>query len=440
MDMKTFKRAVFLSMVFGMAALPGAGFAYDAAPEAKRPVQATGDQSKNKDFALMARPAEECIRRMMYSSEGINKADVAFFRGYGLKGLDAVLGAMAQHPENHNLKTAADMVAQQKNAADSRLFWHTDLKSALAAAQKENKPILYLRLLGNLTDEYSCANSRYFRTVLYADPSVSARLRDRYVLVWESERPVPVMTIDFGDGRKVKQTITGNSVHYVLTKEGVVMDAMPGLYSPQAFLSVLDSTRIYERYGAEAYHTRVRDSLLRDGGTQVNNAMGVQEAAPAREAAVAMANTQSKAKAEMPMLRALSPEYAAKLADAIKDARWEAWEKVGADRPVKLSKESVAVIARQIKTTETPQADLEAVVRKLERNIATETARNEYVMRRQVHEWFLEKEPVKDLNALNTRVYADLFLTPKTDPWLGLVDPEAYTGLTVRGSITRKGS
>jgi hypothetical protein len=70
------------------------------------------------------------------------------------------------------------------------------------------KPILSLRLLGKLTDEFSCANSRFFRTVLYPNDEVSAVLRDRFVLHWRSVRPVPTVTIDFGDGRKLERTLT----------------------------------------------------------------------------------------------------------------------------------------------------------------------------------------------------------------------------------------
>lgn len=62
--------------------------------------------------------------------------------------------------------------------------------------------------------------ARFFRTTLYANTEVSAYLRQHYVLHWSSERPVPVATIDFGDGRKVTRTITGNSIHYVLDAEG----------------------------------------------------------------------------------------------------------------------------------------------------------------------------------------------------------------------------
>jgi hypothetical protein len=129
-----------------------------------------------------------------------------------------------------------DQVGKQKYCSRSRLFWHTDLEAAKAAAKASGKPILSLRLLGNLDEEFSCANSRFFRTTLYANAEISAALRSNYVLHWKSVRPVPKVTIDFGDGRKLERTLTGNSIHYILTPDGEVVDALPGLYGPKAFL------------------------------------------------------------------------------------------------------------------------------------------------------------------------------------------------------------
>jgi len=40
-----------------------------------------------------------------------------------------------------------------------------------------------------------------------------------------------------------------------------------------------------------------------------------------------------------------------------------------------------------------------------------------------------------DVNKLNTKVYAELFLTPATDPWLGLYSAEVYTALDGGGII-----
>jgi hypothetical protein len=120
------------------------------------------------------------------------------------------------------------------------LFWYTDLDQAKAAAKREGKPILSLRLLGKLTDEYSCANSRFFRTTLYSNAEISKALGERFILHWKSVRPAPKVTIDFGDGRKLERTLTGNSIHYVLDGDGQVIDALPGLYGPTAFLRELE--------------------------------------------------------------------------------------------------------------------------------------------------------------------------------------------------------
>src|SRR6187551_2404363 len=106
----------------------------------------------------------------------------------------------------------------------SSLTWFTDLDRALAQARRDRKPILSLRLLGRLDEELSCANSRFFRKSLYPDPQINRMLREQFVLHWESVRPVPLVTIDFGDGRRVVRTLTGNSAHLVLDWRGRPVD------------------------------------------------------------------------------------------------------------------------------------------------------------------------------------------------------------------------
>ena len=93
-------------------------------------------------------------------------------------------------------------------------------------------------MLGRLDDPLSCANSRFFRIALYADPRVSDRLRREFVLHWSEERAAPRIKIDYGDGRVIERTITGNSVHYALDAEGRPVDALPGLMSPAAFVCI----------------------------------------------------------------------------------------------------------------------------------------------------------------------------------------------------------
>jgi len=122
----------------------------------------------------------------------------------------------------------------------SGLTWFTDFTAAVAEARRTQRPILSLRLLGRLDEELSCANSRMFRRLLYPEARINRMLRERYVLHWESLRPVPIVTIDFGDGRRLVRTLTGNSVHLVLDTHGRPVDAMPGLVTPDVFVQWLE--------------------------------------------------------------------------------------------------------------------------------------------------------------------------------------------------------
>ena len=78
---------------------------------------------------------------------------------------------------------ALDTVAMQKDAYAAKLFWFTDLEKAEAEAEKSQKPILSLRLLGNLNEEFSCANSRFFRATLYPNARISEYLQKNYICI-----------------------------------------------------------------------------------------------------------------------------------------------------------------------------------------------------------------------------------------------------------------
>jgi hypothetical protein len=160
------------------------------------------------------------------------------FRSMGRPGLDAFLkhhGAAASRE--------LDRVCAQKDAHTSFLYWHTDLGAAVADARRAQRPILSLRLLGRLDEELSCANSRFFRKLLYPHPTINRMLRERFVLHWHSVRPVPRVTLDFGDGRRLVRTLTGNSVHLVLDSHGRPVDALPGLFAREAFAELLAGRR-----------------------------------------------------------------------------------------------------------------------------------------------------------------------------------------------------
>jgi hypothetical protein len=75
--------------------------------------------------------------------------------------------------------------------------------------------------------------------------------------------------------------------------------------------------------------------------------------------------------------------------------------------------------------------------RQFERSMSEDTVRNEYLFHTKIHEWFALALPqARDLAVLNEKVYTELFLTPKSDPWLGLKPSDAYSALDHDGVVT----
>jgi hypothetical protein len=73
---------------------------------------------------------------------------------------------------------------------------------------------------------------------------------------------------------------------------------------------------------------------------------------------------------------------------------------------------------------------LARLISNFESYLALDTVRNEYLYHGKLYEWMLTPQ---SLDAFNDKVYADLFLTPKSDPWLGLYSPETYSAIENNG-------
>lgn len=191
---------------------------------------------------------------------------------------------------------ALDALCAQHDAHTTLLYWFTDLDAAIAEATRTGRPILSLVLLGRLDQERSCANSRFFRRSLYVDPAINRTLRDRFVLHWRSLRPVPQVTIDFGDGRRLVKTLTGNSAHLVLAPTGRPIDVLPGLFTAAVFARLLDEALALaatDHAGRADHHRR---ALRRPPPPP----------APPPPALVASRLAPSKHRVEAPLLRAVA--------------------------------------------------------------------------------------------------------------------------------------
>ncbi|MEO0513747.1 MAG: hypothetical protein AAF086_00445 [Planctomycetota bacterium] len=333
-----------------------------------------------------------------------------------------------------------DAVAAQRDAHASGLFWYTDFDAALAEAESSGRPILSLRLLGRLDTDLSCANSRFFRTVLYADTALREKLRSDYVLHWQTVRPVPVITIDMGDGRTIERTITGNSAHYVLDRRGRVVDVLPGLYAPRTFERLLDRAGGAARDLGEVESDKQQAKIVSRWHVHWLRSLDLKR--------ISLGVERQLAAAEVEPLRDLTVSKTAVESQLV-------WQAVG-KTSLKFDAENWQILAdhyakqsqldagsQQLMRSKMPAEDANNLtigkkfiedpfmrtLRNLEASIALDTARNEHDLHRRVHGWFAAGENLDDLAALNARVYDELFLMPEDDPWLGLVPADTYAAL-----------
>jgi hypothetical protein len=356
-------------------------------------------------------------------------------REAGPAGLQALEECYRVEIQNHQRKTrdddrwariasALNRVSAQYDDYASGLYWYTDLGEAETAAKAAGKPILSLRLLGRLDEELSCANSRFFRTTLYANAQVSQMLRDKFILHWESVRPVPIVTIDFGDGRKLVRTITGNSIHYILNSDGQIVDALPGLYGAQTFVKELQMandavTREQNGVVPVAFQEGTRQRLLQAW----------------KEDLAAISNGKAS----------LDQATEGALEAMTDDARWrliaarhyaesgfdpESQELISSKFP---AAETAAPLATSKLMVESPML---RALRNLQGTVSLDTVRDNYLLRTRILAFLETSEARGDsLEEVNDWVYARIFLTPKDDPWLGLAPQDAFSGIADNGEV-----
>jgi hypothetical protein len=395
---------------------------------------------------LAARTDAPAAARALSTHSWQSDPAIAELRAAGQPGVDALVAASSKltTPEDvARFRTALDRVCKQRDCYASHLYWYTDLTHAKAAARATGRPILSLRLLGQLDDELSCANSRFFRTTLYANAKIAKTLRENFVLHWSSERPVPKVTVDFGDGRKICSTVTGNSAHYLLDAGGNPLDVVPGLYSPDAFLAQLGNLQaLYARYARldrarrddyiREYHVdqmltamRVRDVELQNLGKARVTPLPVMPVKAVR-ASKAAPVAQTKMVLEVPILADLGQPI-----ETIADSDWKAISASHA-AGVRFDAASLALMKEKASSFQP------AMLARLQRTVAEDTLRNEYDLHLRIHQWYANgRRPTRSttLESLNKRVYAELFLTPAADPWLGLKTDDAFSAISGGGVV-----
>lgn len=79
---------------------------------------------------------------------------------------------------------------------------------------------------------------------MFSNPQLASFINETFEPTWQSVRKVPIITIDMGNGKRIKRTLNGNVASYVCDSVGSVIDVLPGLYSPEAYEDRLNQLRL----------------------------------------------------------------------------------------------------------------------------------------------------------------------------------------------------
>lgn len=322
--------------------------------------------------------------------------------------------------------------------------------------------------------------------MLYADASFAEFMKSNAVLHWSSERPVPRITVDMGDGRIVERTVTGNAAHYLMLPSGHVVDVLPGLMTPSVMQRKLtipfEQIRKILDFGVE--NRESLDHLVRkiqDGQLSripsLTGLTGGRPAEPARSAArEAVDVSSSKADVQSQFMQSESvPARQALDVSRSKmggqlplienatagQATERSMTKMGAQMPllstkqdaparfdwaqtglaiwgdVVLSWTTTALIRAELKGA-LSDSEIEEVLNRLRSTLAGDNGRSGIDLHRRTLDYLIAN-PQQTFDSVNRWVYANIFLTPASDPWLGLISEDAYSGIFGGGFRVVKG-
>jgi predicted nucleic acid-binding protein len=280
---------------------------------------------------------------------------------------------------------------------------------------------------------------------VYSNLEVSSWLREHVVLHWSSERAVPTVRIDFGGGKMLEGTLTGNSAHYLLDELGRPLDVFPGLYGPQALLAGLREAEPFARRAAaldddllaselrrrhqralEFSESELAADLRRIGlpapESEARRAFRERPAAVAEPTALdATERTLAKSRSEAPLLEATL----GRRPDSADGLPIELLARLAPHRAT-CDAGCRALVEKRVDWLGEP---MPSAIERFEEMLAADTVRNEIRLHAEIHRWFMDAEAALDFAALNRRVYDELFLSPGGDPWLGLAPREVFSVL-----------
>lgn len=234
------------------------------------------------------------------------------------------------------------------------------------------------------------------RAVTLSNPEVIKFLTNEVFPYWESVGPVPKVTIELGDGRVLKRTLGGNVVTYLLSSQGYVYDAFPGVYIPEHYLAEIGKTMEMIKNGSNilSWHRQELASIVKTEESRI---------------------TFSKALVESPLLKALGETESS---NEVKDPT-TAFQNYTA-RLQDISKKGATVAEIRSNVLTNLQSDDPNEVGRAA--VAADSHNNLQLVRPAVHLLFSSYKKLPSVSECRDQIFEDILHIPIHDPYLGLAD------------------
>jgi hypothetical protein len=255
--------------------------------------------------------------------------------------------------------------------------------------------------------------------VLLSDQGFAQFASANLVTSWEKVRDVPKVSIDFGDGKTLKRTLKGNTVLYLCTPDGKIVDAWPGVYTPELLMPEI-KTAVARAAKGEAplrqWHEGLAlQTLVVSDGITMSKA--VVEAPLLK--ALGYKGTPQKSAEGLTMPPLIDPFGLSGIADGrtrFASAFTELCTRVAdlSERPMTSETARKTMIGEQAGSLSPEEAGIQTVIR--------DANQNRKVVRPLVHIWlasFASRPTPKDGR---DPMFKGLFHLPIDDPYLGLAE------------------
>ncbi len=88
--------------------------------------------------------------------------------------------------------------------------------------------------------------------MLFSNKEIADYINNNFEPTWQSVRPVPIVHIDFGNGKVLTRTLHGNIATYLCNGSGQLLDVLPGIYQPLTYLDRLQQFSMLAKWAGKA--------------------------------------------------------------------------------------------------------------------------------------------------------------------------------------------